>query len=109
MKLELKLDQVKDPCCCNCGHAIPKRTRMIMFGQQNYRDERFEGRPKTREEAQKYTNGIVTSSRRSADGSYLLSVNVWDGESYVDEFFCTNRCAISYAHNMARVQTHGRK
>lgn len=77
---------------------------MLMFGMTNYLDERFSGKPATREEAQKYTNGIITSASRSADGTYLATAHVWDGESYADEFFCTNRCAIAYANNMARIQ-----
>lgn len=107
MKLELRLEQSQPPLCCNCGGPIAKRTRMIMFGGSNYRDERFEGKPTTREEAQKYTNGVITSHRWSADGSYILHANVWDGESYVDDYFCTNRCAIAYARHHARA--HGRR
>jgi hypothetical protein len=97
------------PHCCNCGTPIAKVTRMIMFGGSNYRDERFDGKPKTRAEAQKYTNGVITSHRRSTGeaGGYISSINVWDGESYADEFFCTNRCAIDFARHFAR--THGRR
>lgn len=89
--------------CRWCGGKIAKRTRMITFGQSNYLDERFEGRPATKADAQKYTNGIITAVRRSADGSYILSAHVWDGESYQSELFCSNAHAFTFAISMARM------
>lgn len=118
------------PKCIVCGRALPKRTDTLYFREpQPYRpaerrqwggdfpaqEEKPDGfregnslylehRPRTRTDAQRYVNGQIVSSKRHAD--FLHSVNYWDGESYADEFFCTNNCAqkqgYASAHHGAR-------
>jgi hypothetical protein len=44
-----------------------------------------------------------TERHRQPDQPRLVSsFTVWDGESYVDEFFCNGKCATRFAYVMAR-------
>lgn len=56
--------------------------------------------PQTMEQAQKLVNLKVLTVRRSDEGIDKLSV--WDGETYVDQFFCTGEHAQKYAYAMVR-------
>lgn len=60
----------------------------------------------TREDCQRQVNESVISvvySKHGEDGPrYVASFNTWDGESYVDQFFCTNRCAQALGYAAAR-------
>jgi len=82
------------PLCRYCGGPIAKHTTCLFFGRSkgSVSGHDFVERPASIDEVRKFTNHKVTSVRRSgtaADGSsWVLSANVWDGESYVDEFFC---------------------
>jgi hypothetical protein len=58
--------------------------------------------PQTKAEAQKLTNLKVISVRRCSEG--IDMVGVWDGESYVDEFFCNGKHALNYAYGMVQSQ-----
>lgn len=51
---------------------------------------------------------IVSVSRNKYAGDKIVSFGEWDGESYVDEFFCTGRCArhFGYACAIDGMTTH---
>lgn len=100
------------PRCLVCDKEIAKDIRMISFypatanGRQNgerehnsfYLDE--DQRPTTREELTKYTNGEI---RKVYDhGRSISAFNVWDGETYVDLYFHSERCAAIFGRRMAQ-------
>jgi hypothetical protein len=60
-------------------------------------------RPKTKAEAQRYSNHPITSVRRHYDNETIGSFNAWDGESYNRNYrhFCTNHCAALFGKIIA--------
>lgn len=88
------------PLCRYCGKPIRKVTRTVVFDQPQAFERGVEGmrpeRPTSREEAQRYVNGRITSVSWSPyNGRHISTVNTWDGESYGDAHFCTLQCAAS--------------
>lgn len=106
------------PRCRGCGKLIAKHTRTVFFGQGSVRDGDYvvmrPERPKTREEAQTLTNERIISMNwhRHVEGfgrivgnpshDYVSKIGVWDGETYVDEFFHSQQCAADLGRAMAR-------
>lgn len=94
------------PLCRRCGKPIRKRTVTMQF--QRDRESREShwidstANPKSKAEVQRLSNFEVVSIRWSEEKTYITQATVWDGESYVSRFFCTNTCAIGFAHIMAR-------
>lgn len=64
------------------------------------------GTPKTKSDCQALASRTfnhpvtVISVARWNEG--ILRFNLWDNESYVDEFFCKGSCAIGFAYAAAR-------
>jgi hypothetical protein len=56
--------------------------------------------PKTKAEAQRYSNHPIVSIRRWKDT--ISQFSVWDGESYDDAYFHNGRCAQEYGYKAAR-------
>lgn len=120
MSSRVKLVQ---PLCRCCGKPIGKFTckvilrekdssRMASFDNTEYafmRTLEVEKLPTNKAEAQKLTNcQIVALSYFPKDEDKPRRVsgfNEWDGETYVDEFFCKNECAIRFARLCAMHQT----
>lgn len=110
----------KQPLCRHCGGKIGKRTEIVYFGRSEREVERNQGRseqPKNKAEAQRYVNGEIVSVRYSHLASinyrdqgsthvtvprYVDTATVWDGETYDDEFFCSNRHAVEFGYASAR-------
>jgi ribosomal protein L32 len=96
------------PFCRTCGKPIRKHTVAWFCGQSIERRDQFSrtvaARPTTRAECQQLTNDRVISVSYSGDGDrrHIFRFGTWDGESYDDEFFCTNACAISLAYASVR-------
>lgn len=106
------------PLCRYCGKGIGKHTHTIWFGMGNshmssdyftYRDEK----PTSKAEVQRLVNQQVVSvgwskSWKNVDGvdvevrSHIDKATTWDGESYVDEFFCTQEHARRFGYAAAR-------
>lgn len=104
------------PLCRACGKPIAKHTRSVWFGRTGsgtgfdsgaYRREK----PRSRAEAQAMFNEQITAvrwNRAVRDGQrvpqedYISDVYLWDGESYVDEFFHSGACATRLAYACAR-------
>jgi hypothetical protein len=91
------------PLCRWCGKRIRKDTDWVYCRDQEP-EEKFRtaiGRyvvasPKTKAECQALVNETVVSVRRghnSETKDRIYSFGTWDGESYVDEFFCTGEHA----------------
>jgi predicted RNA-binding Zn-ribbon protein involved in translation (DUF1610 family) len=99
------------PRCRYCGELIRKYTHTVWFNRPR------SGRPeipRTKEEAQKLINGVITSVRwerydpdalckvvGKPEYDYIDWIGVWDGESYVHEFFCNGEHAKQFANLMA--------
>lgn len=115
------------PLCRYCGQPIPKRTSYVTFGVAPYEEEKGRGRvdrPATKADAQRLVNGEITSVRWSevarvddegppptfgfAQGTqytrqvdvprYISQATYWDGESFVDPYFCKGLCAQRYGY-----------
>ena len=93
------------PLCRSCGKPIAKRTKMhsVRGSEQPLR---------SKADAQKLTNERVIFLRYHTETDAYMKptgkrriwfFTTWDGESYVDEFFCTNNCAMRLAYACARV------
>ena len=93
------------PRCRACGKLLRKSTSELWFGQSDAQIARDPGRcrpekPASRAEAQRLVNQQIVSIGRSRHG-YIDHVTTWDGESYQDKFFCTNRCAMRLGYAAA--------
>lgn len=111
----------KQPFCRCCGKPIGKRTITLYVTPEPTQYDRAEwwnrylyGAPATKAELQGLLNRVsnslcVVSVKKSSgdcigetDSDLIVGGTAWDGESYADEFFCTNRCAIDLARLLAR-------
>lgn len=103
------------PHCRYCGKAIAKRTTAVRFVVElkgHMKGDQFTryvvGRPTTKAEAQKLVNEEIVSVKRGADpwnmagGEYVSEAGLWDGESYVDKYFCNGAHAKDFAYMVAR-------
>lgn len=95
------------PLCRFCGKPIAKRTIRHYFGKRPDYCRRSDWsvdhveQPATMADAQRLINEQIVSVRR--DRRRMISdVGAWDGESYVDEFFCKGECARRFGYAMAR-------
>ena len=112
---------MKQPFCRYCGAKIRKRTTTIYFVaelkdyhvRENAAEHGFVrhvvGHPTTKAEAQKLVNQEIVSVRHTSDpwahnpgDVYIAQASAWDGESYVDEFFCNGAHAKDFAYAAAR-------
>lgn len=102
------------PHCRCCAKPIKKVTEQHWFGRTRDKAEYYSiehtAKPLSRAEAQAITGGNVVSVSWSlkyaslgAEGTkdYIDGANVWDGETYQDEFFCTLRCAAEMGRAVA--------
>ena len=96
------------PLCRYCGKRIRKDPSWV-YVRDEEPEEKFKsaiGRyvvasPTTRAECQALVNETVVSVRRGHTNetkSRIYSFGVWDGESYVDEFFCTGEHAQFFGY-----------
>ena len=110
------------PLCRGCDRPIAKWTESYnVIEHRHYRpDGPAEGRahvtrfgsaraidcpiPRSKDDCQRLVNETVVNVQYSKDPNdrYVVRFSTWDGESYRDEFFCTNNCAIALGYAMAR-------
>lgn len=93
------------PYCRVCGKPIRKRTTMVYVVPERTEYTRdgsliryVVGSANSKADCAKLTNQTVTAIKKNEDGS-VHAFYEWDGERYVDEFFCTGTCAryLAYA------------
>ena len=110
----VEFEAMSAPKCRHCGKPIRKRTTMHIFDSHcgdiayfKVHDPRL--RPANKADCQALTNETVVSVRyhdqwRDGEkiGRRLSSFTTWDGESYVDPFFCNGTCALNFAYMCAR-------
>lgn len=104
------------PLCRYCGKAIKKRTEMLWCYPEPLRTHSTDNRGvttplavprhrvgvfRTQAELQAVCNERVVSIRRAEDGT-IWQASTWDGESYVDEYFCNADHARQFAYLFAR-------
>lgn len=80
------------PLCHYCGGPIRKKTETVYFKEAE--------RPKNKQEAQRLMNQQIVSV--SYWKEHVHKVTTWDGESYVDPYFCNGSHANYFAYVMAR-------
>lgn len=120
------------PLCRYCGKAIAKKTQDVyvhhssLRGSKYHRDESwcshayFDDMPRSKADIERQENRQVVSLRyddsyhirqdpeldittRAPDpGRVVDRYSVWDGESYVDEYFCNGDHARRFGYVMAR-------
>lgn len=94
------------PLCRRCAKPIKKSIVTHYFGQGGIDSDGIRHHHEavfTKAEAKRYLNDQIVSVRYGYQGSII--VGTWDGESYVDEFFCVQRCAVEFAYAAVRHQS----
>lgn len=99
------------PLCRYCGKPIRKSTRhnyVVRARQPHMTDNAFaryvvcDELPQTKAECQKLVNEQVVSVKRHYQvDKGIASFGTWDGESYVDKFFCNGDHARKFAYKCA--------
>ena len=95
------------PLCRNCGAPIAKKTTTVWFGEGPIACRRdpstsFAAKPRTLEEAAKYSNHQIVSHRFSDVDRSVRVMHVWDGDSYQDDAFHSQSCAAAFGRAMAK-------
>ena len=94
------------PLCRACGKPIAKRTSGVLFGCTHvstfyYRTEK----PLSIAVVRTFFNEQVVSVswRKDSQGNklYIDGATIWDGETYEDEYFHSNVCAVHLARACA--------
>lgn len=97
------------PLCRYCGGPIAKKTvshfietdpRYVHHPHQHLVNKGEE--PRTKADCQRMVNQKVVSVRRSHEGTYIRYFSTWDGESYIDPFFCNGEHARLFGYSAAR-------
>lgn len=82
-----------DPRCYYCGKPLKRSTESHYHGKnEHYHGFTGTYRSKAEVEAARITNHKVMSVRKDRTTGVVWTFNTWDGESYVDDMFCTDRC-----------------
>jgi hypothetical protein len=96
----------KQPHCRCCGKPIPKYTDNVYVRHSDDLGPRLSGQVEgplfTKADCQAKTNHQVMSVAYEHGERRVWKFSTWDGESYVDEFFCKGTCATRLAYVMAR-------
>lgn len=98
---------MSQPLCRFCGKKIQKRATLVVFNMGRGTFRAGSGRPEkpaTKAEVQALFNEQVTHIRYAEeDGArYVSEAYLWDGESYMDKFFCKNDHATRFAYAALR-------
>jgi len=108
---------VTQPYCRWCGKAIAKRSKIVWVAEEPQSEPRpghvYTGkghRLRSKAECQPYTNQTILSVKymeeRDDDnrviGRYVWSFTVWDGETYIDQYFCNGEHARFFGYAMAK-------
>lgn len=98
------------PVCLYCGKKIAKRMHFLWFlsaagnrvepGSRRDNTVYLDDSPKTKEEAQLYTNYALTRVVFNHTGN-VHQITWWEGE-YEDPFFHTKTCAAAFGRSAAR-------
>lgn len=102
------MTEKKPPLCRYCGGRIAKQPKTVWLRQSQpiggVTGSKFvvvEEYPTTIAQCQRLTNDKILSVRKSDSGN-ITRFSTWDGETYVDKFFCNG----AHARNFAYVCAH---
>jgi len=118
----MKFKSKTQPLCLWCGQGIKKKTHYFGFDSGSHHNSEYwtvltVARPQTKADCQRLTNETVVSlqygpnlKKKLPDGpdgeiryeQEIRSFTAWDGESYVDQFFCNGTHAQNFAYAVAR-------
>lgn len=93
--------------CLQCGNSLKPHTVT-----HHLHDKLDKNSPKTLEDCQKFSNQPVIAvhgfgiNKSREYWSYISWFETWDGESYVKEPFCSDRCAMTYGLRAAAELPH---
>jgi hypothetical protein len=109
------------PRCIVCGKPIAKRFGALWFqrstdgspaspfasattpkpdGTRINQTLYLDHPPTTKDEAARYVNQPIQRIIGMHNG-YISGVTTWDGESYIDRFFCRDKCAVRQGYASA--------
>ena len=106
------------PICKGCGKPIAKHTTSVLFGQSTTRSDDWTSyrteHPRSIEEVQRLVNQKIISVRWTRhvpnefvrtvgkpEFDYIDTAKLWDGETYIDEHFHAQQCAVLLGRAMA--------
>ena len=95
----------KQPLCRSCGKPIAKNTHRVWLDTKGeYGNTKVDALPRTVKDCRKLANGEILHIWRNTPerGGGIYSFSWWDGETYKDQFFCTQQCAVKLAYACAR-------
>lgn len=112
--------EITQPLCRYCGKKIRKRTTAAWFGNAHFglqHDDaaRCKQKPRSIDEVRRLVNQAVVAVSwhtptelvhgehvPTGEPRYIERASLWDGQSYVDNFFCNGDHAKRFAYLMAR-------
>jgi hypothetical protein len=109
------------PLCRSCGKSIRKKTTSVYVEPERTQYQHdtmgiryaISAKPvKTMDEAQRLSNQQIVSLKYTTDSDSNFEplpetkrvrlFHEWDGETYVDEFFCSGTCAQAFGRMAAK-------
>lgn len=102
------------PHCRYCGKPIRKHVRTVYVHKASpsstynsattefSRTLVLDTLPATMQDCARLTNWHVVSVRKSYQGGGIGRFGEWDGESWIDEFFCSGSCAQGMGYAACR-------
>lgn len=105
----MRFKSATQPLCRNCAKPIPKFTTTTYFGGTGLRGSRLDA-PRSKAEVQALVNEQVISVKWSRGDDYyaqkighdyIHAAGLWDGETYTDDTFCRQPCAVEFAYKCA--------
>ena len=107
-------ESATQPYCLCCQKKIPKYTERVYVGSYGRLLHKYLHTKKECQELHNGTGGKETvisvryvrptwqgNVKIYPKGKYILDFSVWDGVSYINQYFCKATCAIGYAYEMA--------
>lgn len=98
--------------CIVCARPIKKRVSEIrvqpisLDHTANFMTAHINADLRTLDDCRRHTNAPFIISTRRRDGDLITAFTTWDGESYVDQYFCRNVCAVRQGYAAA---SHGHR
>lgn len=93
----------KKPDCLYCGKPLARYTHWVWFHTDRDINDRSvctgPELPKTKAEAQRYTNHPIVHVKQNYKGGGIVRVSTWDGVSYGlwgENQFCTKECGFKF-------------
>jgi hypothetical protein len=92
------------PLCRYCGKPVAKETVTVYFGNLTHKAANWRAeKPTTVEEAKALHPGKLVSLKWNQDKGdrYIWKAHFWDGQTYMNQFFCNTDHARKFGRVMA--------